>query len=111
MTLSEVRENKSAIIMKEVLDGKNNKEKGLWALKTKGSSNNCFKESISRSVVSVWDPMDYIACQAAIYGILQARILKWVAIPFSRGSSWPWDGTQVSRITGSFFTAWVTREV
>ena len=44
------------------------------------------------------------------YGILQARILEWVAIPFSRGSSQPRDPTQVSCITGRFFTIWATRE-
>ena len=45
-------------------------------------------------------PMDYIA-----HGILQARILEWVAVPFSRGSSQPRDRTQVSRIAGGFFTS------
>ena len=49
--------------------------------------------------------MDYI-----VYGILQARILEWVAFPFSRESSQLRDGTQVSRIAGSFFTSWATRE-
>ena len=39
-----------------------------------------------------------------VHGILQARILEWVTIPFSRGSSWPMDWTQVSCITGKFFT-------
>ena len=43
-------------------------------------------------------------------GILQARILKWVAFPFSRGSFQPRDRTQVSRIAGGFFTVWATRE-
>ena len=38
------------------------------------------------------------------------RILKWVAYPFSRGSSWPRNGTRVSRITGRFFTKWAIRE-
>jgi len=41
---------------------------------------------------------------SSIYGILQARILEWVAIPFSRGSSWPRDRTQVSCTAGRFFT-------
>ena len=45
------------------------------------------------------DPMDYI-----VYGIFQARILEWVAFPFSRGSSQPRDQIQVSRIAGRFFT-------
>ena len=39
-----------------------------------------------------------------VHGILQARILKWVAIPFSMGSSQPRDQTQVSRIAGGFFS-------
>ena len=39
-----------------------------------------------------------------VHGILQARILDWVAIPFSRGSSQPRDWTQVSRMAGRFFT-------
>ena len=38
------------------------------------------------------------------HGVLQARILEWVAVPFSSGSSWPRDGTQVSWIAGRFFT-------
>ena len=44
------------------------------------------------------------------HGILQTRILEWVVIPFSRGSSWPRDGTQVSCIAGRFFIVWATRE-
>ena len=45
-----------------------------------------------------------------VHEILQARILEWVACPFSRGSPQPWDQTQVSRIIGRFFTSWATRE-
>ena len=52
-----------------------------------------------------------IAHQASLsMGILQARILEWVAIPFSRGSSEPGNQTQVSCIAGGFFTIWATRE-
>ena len=46
---------------------------------------------------------------SSVYGILQERILKWVAIPLSRGSSWPNDQTWVSCIAGRFFTVWATR--
>ena len=42
----------------------------------------------------------------AVHGILQARILEWVACPFSRGSSWPRNWTWVSCIAGGFFTNW-----
>ena len=45
-----------------------------------------------------------------VHGILQARILEWVAFPFSRGSSQPKDLTQVSHIADGFFTRLVTRE-
>ena len=55
--------------------------------------------------------MDYSPLGSSVLDILQARILDWVAIPFSRGSSWPRDQTWVSRITGRFFfTIWATRE-
>ena len=50
------------------------------------------------------DPMDY-----TVHGILQARILEWVAIPFSRGSSQPRDLTQASCIAGGFLTSSATR--
>ena len=51
------------------------------------------------------DLMDY-----TVHGILQARILAWVAFPFSRGSSQPKDQTQISQIAGGFFTSWATTE-
>ena len=49
--------------------------------------------------------MDY-----TVHEILEARILEWVAIPVSRGSSQPRDQTQVSCIAGRFFTSWATKE-
>ena len=45
-----------------------------------------------------------------VHGILQARILEWVAVPFSGGSSQPRDWTQISHIAGGFFTSCATRE-
>ena len=59
---------------------------------------------VAQSCLTLCDPMDY-----AVHGILQARILEWVAFPFSRGSSQPRDGTQVSHIAGGFFTTEPTR--
>ena len=47
---------------------------------------------------------------SSVQRIPQAGILEWVAIPFSRGSSWPGDWTWVSCIAGRFFTSWVTLE-
>ena len=52
-----------------------------------------------------------VACQALLsMGFPQARTLRWVAIPFSRGSSRPRDQTQVSCTAGAFSTIWATRE-
>ena len=51
------------------------------------------------------------AAGSSVCGILQARVLEWVAMPFSRGSSRPRDQTLVSHITGRFFTVWAAREV
>ena len=50
------------------------------------------------------NPMDYSLLGSSVHGILQARILEWVAISFSKGSSQPRDCTQVSCITGRFLT-------
>ena len=66
----------------------------------------------SCSVVSdSLQPMDCSPPGSCIHGFLQARVLEWVAISFSRGSSQPRDQTWVSRIVGRHFTVWVTREV
>ena len=54
--------------------------------------------------------MDCSPPGSSFHGVLQARILGWVAIPFSRGSSWPRDQTWVSCIAGRLFTVWATRE-
>ena len=49
-------------------------------------------------------------CDPIVHGILQARTLEWVALPFSRESSQPRDQAQVSHIVGRFFTSWATRK-
>ena len=63
------------------------------------------KVKVTQLYPTLCDPMDY-----TVHGILQARILQWVAILFSRGSSQPRNWTQVSCIASGFFTSWVTRE-
>ena len=60
---------------------------------------------VTQPCPTLCDPMDY-----TVHGILQARILEWVAIPFAKGSSQPGDRTQVSCIAGGFFSSWATRE-
>ena len=68
-------------------------------------SKNLWKVKVSQSSLTLCDPIDYI-----VHGILQARILEWVAVPVSRGSSQPRDQIQVCCIAGGFFTRWATRE-
>ena len=65
----------------------------------------------TQSCQTLCDPMDCSPPGSFIHGILQARILEWVSIPFSRGSSSPRDRAQVSCIAGGFFTVWATREI
>ena len=66
-----------------------------------------------KSLSRVWlcDPLDCSLPGSSVHGISQARILKWVAISFSRRSSQPRDWTQISHIVGRRFTVWATREV
>ena len=66
---------------------------------------------VAWSHLTLCNPVDCNLQGSPAHGILQARILEWVAIPFSGGSSQPRDPTQVSCITGRVFTIWATREV
>ena len=73
-----------------------------WSICSEGP---IVKVKVTQSCLTLCDPMDY-----TVHGILQARILEWVAVLFSRGSSQPRDQTQVSCIAGRFFTSWATRK-
>ena len=70
---------------------------GLWLLLLQ-----LLKVKVAKSVQLIATPCTI----HTVHGILQARILEWVAFPFSRGSSQPRDRTQVSCIAGRFFTNW-----
>ena len=59
---------------------------------------------ITQSCPILWDTMDYSPLGSSVHGLLQAKILEWVAMPFSRGSSQPRDQMQVLCIAGRFFT-------
>ena len=65
---------------------------------------------IAQSCLTLCDPMDCSPPGSSLHGILQTRILEWVAISFSRGLSQPRNQTWVSCIAGRFFTDWATRE-
>ena len=61
--------------------------------------------SVTQSCPTLWTP------GFSVHGILQVRILEWVTMNFSRGSSWPMDWTWVSHTADGFFTIWATREI
>ena len=63
---------------------------------------------VSQLCLTFCDPTDCSLLGSSVHGILQARILEWVAFPFSRGSSQPRDRTWVPCIAGRFFTVWPT---
>ena len=65
---------------------------------------------VAQSCLTVCDPMDCSPPDSSVHGILQARLLKWVATSSSRGSSWSRDQTQVSSIANKFFSIWTTME-
>ena len=63
-----------------------------------------------QSCLTLWDPMDCSLPGFSVRGIFQARVLEWVAISFSRGSSQARDPTQVFCVAGRRFTLWATRK-
>ena len=68
------------------------------------------KVLVTQLCPTLCDPTGCRLPGSSAHGILQARILEWVAIPFSRGSCCPRDQTQVSCVASRFFTIWVNRE-
>ena len=65
---------------------------------------------IAKLCLTLCNPMDYSLPGSSVHGIFQARILKWVAISFSRGSSWPRDQTCVSCVGRWILYHWTTWE-
>ena len=67
------------------------------------------KVIVTQLCLILGDPMDYSPPGSSVHEFLQARILEWVAMPSSRGSSQPRDRTQVFPMAGRFFTIWATQ--
>ena len=65
---------------------------------------------VAQSCPTLCDAMDCSLPGSSIHGILQERILEWVAISFSRVSSQTWNRSQASHLVGRFFTIWATGE-
>ena len=68
------------------------------------------KVLVAPSCFTLYESMDCSLPGFSVHGVLQAWILEWVAMPSSRGSSQLRDQTQVSHISGIFFTVWATRK-
>ena len=83
---------------------------GLQFVYTQFYTMSCVCVLATQSSPTLWEAMDYSPAGSSVHGIFQTRILVWVAIPFSRGTSQPRDRSQVSSIAGKFFTIWVTRK-
>ena len=79
-------------------------EKTLMLGKTDSDS------EVTQSCPTLCDPMNCSLPGSSTHRIFQARVLEWVAISLSKGSSWPRDQTRVSHIIGRCFTVWATRE-
>ena len=74
------------------------------------SASNIWVCQLLSHVLTLFDPMNWSPPVSSIHRIFQARILEWVAMPFSKGSSRPRDRTQISHIAGRLFTIWPNRE-
>ena len=87
----------------------------IWRVDLSECKNQNWKLYVSEAKVAqlcqtLCDPMDYSPPGSSVHGILQARVLEWVAMPSSKESFQPRDRTKVSHIAGRFFTIWDTRE-
>ena len=69
------------------------------------------KVLVTQMCLTLCDPVDCSLSGPSVHGILQAKILEWIAIPFSKESSWSRDQTPISYIAGRFFIVLATREV
>ena len=77
----------------------------LWVVRCGGGGGGL----VPKSYLTLCDPRDYSLPGSSVHGILQARILEWVTISFSRWSSQPRNRTPVSSIAGGFFANWTMR--
>jgi len=68
------------------------------------------KVLVTQACPTLCNPMDYSSPGSLVHGILQERVLEWVAIPFSRASSPSRDWTKVFHIAAIYLTIWTTKE-
>ena len=84
----------------------------VWCQSIKSGTRKSLSEGceVSQSCLTLYDPVDCSLPGSSIHGIFQARVLEWVAISFSRGSSQPRGWTWISCIAGRCFTIWARSE-
>ena len=104
-SLNETRWPRQCMILDWVLEQKMNSSEKTGKIQLRSAMNSfvwiLFVSSCCAQLCqALYDPMDCSLPGSSVPGILQARILEWVANPFSRGSFWPRDWTQVSCIAG-----------
>ena len=108
---TEVHDTEQEVVIKTITKDKKGK-KVKWlseeALQTAMKIRESERESeVAQSCLTLCDPMDCSLPGSSVHGIYQAIVLEWIAISFSRGSSWP----RVSCMVDRRFTVWATREV
>ena len=89
---------------------KANSKLSVWQQPPDNLRNEVKWSEVTQLCPTLCDPVDCSPPGSSVHGILQARVLEWVTISFSRGSSWPRYRTQVSHIGGRCFNLWATRE-
>ena len=94
----------------EILASKTEEKHELWILIDRDNIVISYKVLVAQSCLTLCDPMGCSPPDSFVHEILQAGIVEWVAISFSRRSSFPKDQTQVSWVAGGFFAIWATRE-
>ena len=101
-----VREDRSYWLNGTLILGIWNRSHHPWLLPSSAPERECVHANLFQSCPTLCDPMDCSPPAVSVYGILQARVLEWVAVPSSRGSSPSSDRTCISCgpwITGRFF--------
>ena len=83
---------------------------GRGSLSLSGAGAACFPKWSCSAMPDSLQPKDCSPPGSSVHGLFQARVLEWVAISFSRGSTWPRDRTWVSHVAVRLFTIWATRE-
>ena len=81
-----------------------------WPWTKKWQAARFMRSEVSQSCLTLCNPMDCTLTGSSVHGIFQVTVLEWLAISFSRASSWPRFWTRVFHFAGSRFTLWATRK-